>query len=33
VSVVMIKHKELSRDDDEMLRQQVPREQFEKKWG
>jgi hypothetical protein len=29
----MIKHKELSRDDDEMLRQQVPREQFEKKWG
>ncbi|KAJ7833188.1 MFS general substrate transporter [Mycena leptocephala] len=33
VSVVMIKHKELSRDDDEMLRQQALREQFEKKWG
>jgi hypothetical protein len=33
VSVVMLKHKELSRDDDEMLRQQALREQFEKKWG
>jgi hypothetical protein len=33
VSVLMIKQKELSRDDDEMLRQQALREQFEKKWG
>ncbi|KAJ7795395.1 hypothetical protein B0H13DRAFT_2393052 [Mycena leptocephala] len=33
VSDVMIKHKELSRDDDEMLRQQALREKFEKNVG
>lgn len=33
VSVVMIKHKELSREDDEMLRQRAIQEQLEKKMG
>ncbi|KAJ7302380.1 MFS general substrate transporter [Mycena albidolilacea] len=33
VSVVMIKHKELSREDDEMLRQRAIKEQLEKKMG
>jgi hypothetical protein len=32
VSVVMIKHKELSRDDDEMLRQKAIREVLETKF-
>ncbi|KAF7363190.1 MFS drug transporter [Mycena venus] len=33
VSVVMIKHKELSRDDDEMLRQKAIREVLQTKFG
>jgi hypothetical protein len=33
VSVVMIKHKELSRGDEEMLRQQAIKEGLEKKMG
>ncbi|KAJ7697605.1 major facilitator superfamily domain-containing protein [Mycena rosella] len=32
VSVVMIKHKELSREEDEMLRQRAIQEEMEKRW-